>query len=440
MVGAFLMGCTTLFATIRSEWFDRPPKPIGDGMCYESIAFSLYNGHGFREDYVDQGWQELYASDSKYSAFLERVQDRNLPSTGRPPLMPLVIATVYAFVGRGALAFQIVRVFSALCVAAAVGLAVGLTAKILGSFGASRSPASLGAAIALGSALAQNTIRDYCTDFLTEPMALLLFQVLITIVLTTLLRLREAECRPNDSCFWAMATAGLIFGLLILTRSIFVLWLPGIVALLFFALPNTTKRVRAIIVFALAALTVCLPWWVRNCIVLERAMPLGTQGPIALVGGYCDQAYDDGGNWNHQPELLVRRRVDAQGSRNNPIAQELAVVAESRLTVRHWLSQNWDRVPSLAIKRAITHWNPYSGKALVWKFAIALGLFWCLQRTGRLNWWLVGPTILSTAVTMCLYETGGRFLVPLYGLLFTLGGLGVVGWLSPKPLSPNSRS
>jgi len=38
---------------------------------------------------------------------------------------------------------------------------------------------------------------------------------------------------------------------------------------------------------------------------------------------------------------------------------------------------------------------------------------------------------------MCLYETGGRFLVPLYGLLYALAGIGIaffpmalLGWSS----------
>ncbi len=42
-----------------------------------------------------------------------------------------------------------------------------------------------------------------------------------------------------------------------------------------------------------------------------------------------------------------------------------------------------------------------------------------------LRWWMLGLPVLSTLVVMSLYETGGRFLVPLYAHLFMLGGLSV---------------
>ena len=42
----------------------------------------------------------------------------------------------------------------------------------------------------------------------------------------------------------------------------------------------------------------------------------------------------------------------------------------------------------------------------------------------REAYWLLGLPIMSSLVVMGLYETGGRFLVPLYGLLYALAGMG----------------
>jgi hypothetical protein len=81
----------------------------------------------------------------------------------------------------------------------------------------------------------------------------------------------------------------------------------------------------------------------------------------------------------------------------------------------------------------MTHWNPYSGRSGLWKLLIAIGLIWAALRAPGGRVWLVGLPLLSTVSVMLLYETGGRFLVPLYGLLFTLAGLAVSGWWTKTP-------
>ncbi|MCA9133813.1 MAG: hypothetical protein KDA45_11690, partial [Planctomycetales bacterium] len=71
------------------------------------------------------------------------------------------------------------------------------------------------------------------------------------------------------------------------------------------------------------------------------------------------------------------------------------------------------------------HWNPYYGRSLLWKAAFILGLLSLLRQRHRAAWWLGGLPLVSTVVVAALYATGGRFLVPLYGVLFTLAGYGV---------------
>ena len=443
MVGTGVMALVTIWATASSRWFDQPPKPIGDGMCYESIAYSLASGGGFRENYQSESWRAVYQADSQYNDFLASLADRNVPATGRPPLFPSFIALVYAIVGRNELAFMLVRLSSALFISIAGGLAVGLCAKILLHLKKRHSIVVLGCGCTLLMAVAQRTLRDYTSDFLTEPIALMLTQVLIVLMVFELLDSESSVRATNEekrqyqkAGTWRSIAGGVIFGLMVLTRSLFIVWLPGVLVLSFIcsAKPKL-HRIWRLSIFALTALLVCLPWWIHNCMVLGKFMPLGTQGPIALAGGYCDESFENGGNWSFGPELKLRREVTAESTdqQRDQTQIELEIVERSKIEVRHWIKQHVSLLPQLAIKRAVSHWNPYSGRALVWKLAILSGVIWALLYGQNLKWWLVGLPVLSTVVTMGLYETGGRFLVPLYGLLFILGGLGVSGWI------PNQR-
>ncbi len=420
-------------STVRGPWFQKPPKPIGDGLCYECIGFSLYSGGGFRENYADPNWRVLYEGLPEYSDFLKSVEGRDIPATGRPPLYPIVLALVYSFVGRGPEAFMAIRVFSAICLALAGGLATGLTRCLLLQKTQNTWIGSLGSLATLAFAASQRTLQDYTTDFLTEPLALLLTQIVIVLLVSIAILgdKNRGLCKANVTAplglRWSIG-CGVVFGLMILARSLFVTWLPGLLLLYFLSTPgNHWQQVRSVSIVATTALVICLPWWIHNCAALSRLMPLGTQGPVALAGGYCDEAFEDGGNWSHVPELRIRRELSEREDflAATQIEGELMVVEQAKREVREWTANHWTKLPALAWRRAVSHWNPYSGRAMLWKIAIVIGLIWTAINLGQARWWLIGLPMLSTLVTMLLYETGGRFLVPLYGLLFTLSGLGV---------------
>lgn len=441
VVGSCILGFVTIWSTANSGWLDRPPKPIGDGMCYESIAFSLFSGEGFRENYASESWQSIYGDDATYNEFLTGVNGRDLPATGRPPLYPALVAAIYLVFGRTALAFITVRIISALCIAIAGGLAVGLCAKVLSFHRFDSKIVVWGSSCALFVAVSQRTLRDYATDFLTEPLALLLTQIMITLIAFELLdnpstiNDDSTENSVERSKVWRSIVAGVVFGLMVLTRSLFIVWLPGLSLLIYISSRATrSARICKIALFVLSALLVCLPWWTRNCMVLQQFMPLGTQGPIALAGGYCDEAFEDGGNWSFAPERRIRERLASEKGTDeaDQLAVELAVVAACKREVAAWIEQHKDSLLNIAFKRAFSHWNPYTGRALLWKIAILSGVLWIVLYGRKLKWWFVGLPIVSTVVTMALYETGGRFLVPLYGLLFTLSGLGLSGWFPQK--------
>jgi hypothetical protein len=155
-------------------------------------------------------------------------------------------------------------------------------------------------------------------------------------------------------------------------------------------------------------------------------MPLGTQGTVAMLGGYSDEAYRDMGNWSYEPELALRRDMKPRLLElANDTEREIAVSQEASSVLLKWVAANTAKLPSLFVMRAVTHWNPYTGKSALWKILIVMGSIWVLQSYPRLQCWILGLPVISTLVVMGLYETGGRFLVPLYEHLFMLGGLSV---------------
>lgn len=101
------------------------------------------------------------------------------------------------------------------------------------------------------------------------------------------------------------------------------------------------------------------------------------------------------------------------------------IVDESKRLVRAWIAEHMDELPRLFMARVVTHWNPYTGKSLVWRLLILVGAIYLVAKRRPEAWVLVGLPVMNTVLVASLYETGGRFLVPLYGILFTLSAIGV---------------
>ena len=431
-----------LFCVVSNEWFTRPPKPVGDGPDYENIAFHLASGEGFRFNSIDPQWRSIYELQPRLYQSQLTAAPRDLAATGRPPLYPLLIALVYLVADRGPLGFAMVRCLSATCLALAGALACTVTARFfLDGNGSSRAGAkasqpwhSLSWAVGVFSTLVlvlmNRTLHSYALDFLTEPLALMLTQLLLA---TALLWPTTASGKLATKK-WALA--GAIVGLMILTRSIFLVWLPGICMLVAFSQGGSAMRkLQSAALLAATAVCVCLPWWIHNVVVLQRWMPLGTQGAITMLGGYSDEALAAGGDWQFAPEQRLRATLRDQARlRNaaNDTQREVIISEIAAAQLRGWITEHWTELGSMFASRIVTHWNPYWGLSLVWKLAAMCGgvvLLYAAMRYGAgydaMAFWLIGMPLLSTLVAAALYTTGGRFLVPMYGILSTLGGLGL---------------
>ncbi len=464
-----------IWFVVHDPWFFEPPKPIGDGPDYENIAYHLSKGRGWSMDWTDPGWQQPYrdaslphaqqggaadASDTEwpiadYSVQLQRV-DPLAPTTARPPLLPLINAMIYAVVPRGPIAFATMRVILATCIAVASSVAVAISVRVVSQLSVRWWPPVLAAMVTMALAVLDRTVRTYATDFLTEPLAMVLTQFwvwsLCELLLVPILhqpksnRGQPAHLRwqlPWQREWWLVASSGVLLGLMILTRSLMVLWLPGIWLMIVLAtriryrsffslgtfdrvlLPTFSEDCRRATAIVAIAMLVCLPWWVRNCVVLQTFMPLGTQGPITLVGGYNDDAIAMKGQWHLAPETRLRRTVEPEVGSKDIMAREVHVARRASKQVKEWMRGNLNKLPYLAWVRLKNEWNPYNGRALAFRLAALVGLCWLctLHRSAAL---LLGGVIIVNSITvMMLYSVGGRFIVPTYGILYTLAGIGI---------------
>ena len=430
-----VLAVVCIASVVLDPRFTSLPKPTSDGPVYEQMAYQLSLGRGFWIDWHDPQWRQPYEQSSERDDFRVYLDApaQSMPMTGRPPIFPALIAIVYRFVDRGPTAFAFVRVFSALCLALGCAIAVANAATVMVELemcGRKFSPWSvgLGCASAILLAASNRTLLSYASDFLTEPLALLLTQLLVAALLA-IVHSRDTTV-PQPLAWWLVVAMGVVIAGMILSRSLFVLWLPGLWWLL--VVLRTSHRLRDATWIMVVALLCISPWWIRNCLVLDRFMPLGTQGPITLLGGYCDEALTGGGDWQHAPEQRLRqvmRENEAFIALPTDVARELMLADESKRLVRAWVADHWTELPRLFVARVVTHWNPYTGKSLVWRLLILAGAVCLVVKRRPEAWVLVGLPVMNTVLVALLYTTGGRFLVPLYGMLFTLSAIGVASLL-----------
>ncbi|MEM6750899.1 MAG: hypothetical protein AAF612_10555, partial [Planctomycetota bacterium] len=324
-------------------------------------------------------------------------------------------AGTYAVFGRQVAPW---RVMSALMVAGAWWIAVAWARR-------TRGPTA--GWIVLGVALLEPFTPRYAGRFLTEPVVMLLATALLASV----------ACAARSPKRWPMIAAGVLMGLCVVTRSVTGAWLPAVALAVYLGRrlgPANAARPRAAIAgvacVALACATAA-PWWARNVVVLNEPMPLGTQGGLAIAGGYCDGALDNTGKWVSPHELpaivdVDRRAADAAeaGEPWTPLQREIAKSKAGQAHVAQWARANLDQMPKLVAMRLYSHWTDRSGlMGLILVIVGASTIAWRWRR-GLVGVWLViGMNTLAVAVT---YAVGsGRFLVPLLPAMAVLAGCAV---------------
>jgi hypothetical protein len=230
--------------------------------------------------------------------------------------------------------------------------------------------------------------------------------------------------------------AGLVTGFLILTRHIFVFWLPMLLVMMIACWQWRSKgklsqALAAAGLYLAVTLGSVAPWCVRNCIVLGKFMPLGTQGGWGLPLGYSDVAVEERGMAH---TAAIQRIWESYSKVNDvtgltPLEIERTQAEVGQREAIRWMRDHWAELPQLAFSKARTECKS-------WRPRHKLVIFGILMLGGLVTWRrnpqalvLLVMVVANTLTIMVTYSALGRFLVPVLFPCYILIGVGVAAWL-----------
>jgi hypothetical protein len=247
------------------------PIALDDMFQYDMLARSLRAGNGFR--WYSTADVEILRP--YYAQFLDldhlSFPDQGIPTTFRAPGYPVFLAILYLFV-PDALRFGFTRLVQAGLIAALAPLTALLSLQI----GFSRKVSLVsGIAISLYPIL------------LFYPIGLASENLYIVLGLSSLVLILISS--KKEGWKWLLL-AGLLSGLTLLTRSIFTgaILLAGI----WISRYHPYKK-KAALIFLLTAFGICLPWSIRNSILMRQPAFVENSAGYNLFIGYHPEG--DGG-------------------------------------------------------------------------------------------------------------------------------------------------
>lgn len=398
------------------------PSATGDEPSYDSIGWQLSHGHGFAEDYTDPEFRRPYDEAARRLPKLMTLPYERPGTTAlRPPLFPLVMAVADWCFGRQ---FYAIRTINVLVMAFTGAMIVRHLLKHDGLFAACLA--------GLLFLVVDVRTRLYARAILTESLAAGL-TALMTLLLLQLLERRQ----------WRTAVfCGLVIGCAMLNRSAVLLWLPGLAFGCVLMLSRRRSSVvmtseqaaerssggtpspliLMLVMLSVAGLTY-LPWAIRNTVVLDRFMPLGTQGLIELSAGYSDLAYERQGVWFLLDSIHFFDDLNTTGM--SGIDRERARAEWSRDKARQWMRANPSRLLPLAAGKVIQEYRPRLLSEWILGLLMVIGVLtsWRRQDTQL----LVLLHLVNAFGIAATWSVEGRFLVPLLFSIHVLAARGTAG-------------
>ena len=386
-----------LSSAVKDGSLHAPPE-MGDGHDYDALAFNIWRHQRFGYEWDEPAWRRPYEGVRGYEGLLER-HSAYYPTTYRQPAAPALMALVYAVTNRSFAAWRVVH---CAVTAGAVTAAAAVSAELAGT------------AAALVTCLLTLTLpllRLFAHEFRTEGLAAFLVTLLAWIWIR------------NGKRGWTGAgsvASGLVLGALVATRNIFVLWIP--LALLAPGADRSAGRSawrwRALSVAV--ALLVIGPWWVRNALVLDSFMPLGTQGALNMPAGFGSRALRFKGVWSSNPGDGA---AEIEALNLDPVTSEVRLAKFRSALARRWIHEH----PADALRLMGLHvWQEIRPRRLpyptgAWLLPVAAVAALYLRRSPGVGVIvsMVGANILGIALT---WSVAGRFMAPVQPLLAALAG------------------
>jgi hypothetical protein len=394
-VAIFLASFAIYVMRASSSGALREPPESGDGHDYDAIAFNVWQGRGFGYHWSDENWRKPYEGIPRYRLLLTR-KSEYYPTTYRPPAMPYLLSAVYTITGRN---FTAWRVVNCGIMAGAVTTAAIISAQFAGI------PAAV---ITAGILLQSRELTRYSAMFMTEPLA--------TLMLTLLAWTWVRNAREGWTTKRAI-TSGIAMGGLLAARTIFILTTPVLLLLPGRDLSFRSKFAWKTKAICLAvAIIVISPWWVRNIVVLDAFMPLGTQGGINLPMGFGPRALRHQGIWASNPgdgwPEIAAQNLDI-------VTSEVMLAKYRQKLTLNWMVKNPGPVLHLMwlhVSQELKPGRDFYSRWLLPAAAVAVLVLWRVAGVSVIVLMVCG-NILSVAMT---YSAGGRFMVPVQPLLVAL--------------------
>jgi len=394
-----------------------PPAVGGDEPEYDSLAWEMSQGRGYRLNLADPVFRlpyEDYWHQAPQHSLAPNVAGL---TASRPPLFPIVLAGLNQLFGRQ---FWSVRLLNALCMAIVGGLLASFLMRHKGWQGA-----CLGLFLFV---VVDYRTRLYGRTLLTEPLATLLTTVLLLILV-------RYWRRP---LFRNAAAAGVVLGLMVLTRSQFILWAPpltGLMAVLSYRQRSgisqfshsrfsPRKAVTArVVIFAASLCFVLAPWMIRNCRVLGEMMPLGTQGAAQLPAGFSDAAWALQGYWKNLSLTGFYDPVLQPGMTR--LEQEVAMAKYGKQQAQQWIFSHPVKAVLLAPLKIGHELLVRRPLQIVLMILAGCGLWssWKMPEI-QIGCWLFLFNCLAVGMTWTVDD--GRFFVPLMFLEDALAAIGLM--------------
>jgi hypothetical protein len=381
------------------------PTPQGDGPDYDNIAIQLVKGNGFSFNWDDRDFLKAYEPINA-SGLYDYLKQRHgsYPTTYRPPLLPLLMALSYKIFGWG---FSPIQAMNCILMAGTCAFAFLLACRYFGPF-----PGLICAV----RYMMDSRIQQNSTSILAESLACFLAILFIWSLLYTV---------EKKTWVWAF-TSGVTLSLAYFSKSLFFLWSPAIfLAIYLLAKPEKSSylslaSLRLPAIFLASFILCCSPWMIRNCIILERFEPLGTQGSTNLPACFSDGAIRTHGQW-YNPDLT-------DFYHDLPLTKEMSLQNEKLKSTygkeqgMNWIKNNIDKLPILTFYKLKGEWKPY-GMITLTLCLIGLLVFSAVNLLDALA--LIAIFLAaSTPLAICI-SGDGRYLISLFSLLTALSSLGI---------------
>jgi 4-amino-4-deoxy-L-arabinose transferase-like glycosyltransferase len=390
-----------------------PPVAGSDAVAYDSYAWNLAQGHGYRGISPDVRGLDGQLLDH--------------PTANFPPGTSVFWAVLYRIFGHR---YDAVRI--AQCVLGT------LTILLIYAIGCHCFDCAV-ALLATAIYVLWPTALIYCTELGSEPLYTFLFCWFIF-----------AALKFGEHPKWLNAiAAGLLLGLAMLTRSNGVLMVMLVIPWAFWEFRRTPRFLVRGLAVSLIAIAALVPWTVRNYRVFHSFIPFQTGGGDVLLGSNNRIVAGDPlyyGYWVYPTSELPEYR-DQITAPNNEVARDHV---EIQLALQ-WLRDHPEKWWYLAEMRFFRSWTPFLearsprlsrlGMLVSWGPVLVMFVFAFFPTA--LNFlrdnhpgWIIHLGVTHFVLTALIFWGASRFRYPVEGLCIILASAAVV-WISRRVSGSN---